>query len=114
MPDESSERESGDDTESALEARLAAGETYEPPASFVEQANVSDPGIYDDFEENWPDCWEQAADLVSWFDEYDTVLEDEDAPFYRWFTGGTLNASHNCLDRHVEDGAKNRAAIKWE
>ncbi|MFP9190406.1 acetate--CoA ligase [Natronosalvus vescus] len=100
--------------EPELEARLAAGETYEPPASFVEQANVNDPGIYDDFEENWPDCWEQAADLVSWFDEYDTVLEDDDAPFYRWFTGGTLNASYNCLDRHVEDGAKNRAAIKWE
>ncbi|USZ70326.1 acetate--CoA ligase [Natronosalvus halobius] len=100
--------------EPALEARLAEGETYEPPASFVDQANVSDPEIYEEFAENWPECWERAADLLSWSQEYDTVLEDDDAPFYRWFTGGELNASYNCLDRHVEDGAKNRAAIKWE
>ncbi|MFP8958182.1 acetate--CoA ligase [Natrialbaceae archaeon A-CW3] len=114
MPEETSERDPDGGNESELEARLAAGETYEPPASFVEQANVNDPDIYDEFAENWPECWEQAADLVSWFDDYDTVLEDDDAPFYRWFTGGTLNASYNCLDRHVDDGAKNRAAIKWE
>ncbi|MCU4752755.1 acetate--CoA ligase [Halobacteria archaeon AArc-curdl1] len=100
--------------EPALEARLAEGESYEPPQSFVEQANVNDPAIYDEFEENWPGCWERAADLVSWSQEYDTVLEADDAPFYRWFTGGELNASYNCLDRHVEDGRKNQAAIKWE
>ncbi|WP_254808631.1 acetate--CoA ligase [Natronosalvus amylolyticus] len=100
--------------EPALEARLADGESYEPPQSFVEQANVSDPAIYDEFEEHWPECWERAADLVSWSEEYDTVLEEDDAPFYRWFTGGELNASYNCLDRHVEEGRKNQAAIKWE
>ncbi|THE62962.1 acetate--CoA ligase [Salinadaptatus halalkaliphilus] len=100
--------------EANLEARLEGQAAFEPPESFVEQANVSDPGIYDEFEENWPDCWERAADLLSWDEPYDTVLEDDDAPFYEWFTGGELNASYNCLDRHVEDGAKNRAAIKWE
>ncbi|WP_254767342.1 acetate--CoA ligase [Salinilacihabitans rarus] len=97
-----------------LEARLAEQESFEPPESFVEQANVADEGIYDEFEENWPACWEQAADLLDWDEPYDTVLEDDDAPFYEWFTGGRLNASANCLDRHVENGAKNRAAIKWE
>ncbi|GAB3668870.1 acetate--CoA ligase [Halopiger thermotolerans] len=100
--------------EVSLEARLEEQEAFDPPESFVEQANVSDPSIYDEFEENWPECWERAADLLSWEEEYDTVLEDGDAPFYEWFTGGELNASYNCLDRHVEDGAKNRAAIKWE
>ncbi|ADB59991.1 acetate/CoA ligase [Haloterrigena turkmenica DSM 5511] len=106
-----------DDTgepEVELEARLEERETFEPPESFVEQANVSDPDVYEEFEENWPDCWERAADLLSWDEAYDTVLEDGDAPFYEWFTGGELNASYNCLDRHVEEGAKNRAAIKWE
>src|SRR6056297_203695 len=97
-----------------LEARLEEQEAFEPPESFVEQANVTDPGIYDEFEENWPECWERAADLLSWDEEYDTVLEDSDAPFYEWFTGGSLNASANCLDRHLDNGAKNRAAIKWE
>ncbi|MCU4925011.1 acetate--CoA ligase [Halobacteria archaeon AArc-dxtr1] len=103
-----------DDTDVQLEARLAEQESFEPPASFVEQANVADAEIREEFDENWPDCWERAADLLTWDTEYDTVLEDDDAPFYRWFTGGELNASANCLDRHVENGAKNRAAIKWE
>ncbi|TYL37719.1 acetate--CoA ligase [Natronococcus pandeyae] len=97
-----------------LEARLEEQDTFEPPESFVEQANVTDEGIYEEFEENWPECWEQAADLLSWDQEYDTVLEDGNAPFYEWFTGGTLNASYNCLDRHVEDGAEDRTAIEWE
>ncbi|WP_255169998.1 acetate--CoA ligase [Natrononativus amylolyticus] len=97
-----------------LEARLEEQGSFDPPESFVEQANVADPGIYEEFEENWPECWEGAADLLSWDREYETVLEDDDAPFYKWFTGGELNASANCLDRHVENGAKNRAAIKWE
>ncbi|NHN40146.1 acetate--CoA ligase [Halorubellus sp. JP-L1] len=106
-----------DDTEDGeveLEARLAEQDTFEPSAAFVEQANVSDDGIYDAFAENWPECWERAADLVDWDDDYDEVLDDSNPPFFEWFTGGELNASYNCIDRHVENGAKNRAAIKWE
>ncbi len=97
-----------------LEARLAEQEEFEPPESFVEQANVSDESIYEEFEEDWPDCWERAADLLDWDEEYDTVLDDSDAPFYEWFSDGTLNASYNCIDRHVEAGRKNQAAIRWE
>ncbi|WP_265111258.1 acetate--CoA ligase [Halosolutus halophilus] len=97
-----------------LEARLEEQEAFEPPESFVEQANVTDPGVYEEFEENWPECWERAADLLTWDEEYDTVLEDGNAPFYEWFTGGELNASYNCLDRHVEDGAGDSVAIEWE
>ncbi|QCC57732.1 acetate--CoA ligase [Natrinema thermotolerans] len=97
-----------------LEARLEEQEAFEPPESFVEQANVTDQGIYEEFEENWPECWERAADLLSWDEAYDTVLEDGDAPFYEWFTGGELNASYNCLDRHVEDGRADSVAIEWE
>ena len=103
-----------DDDAVALEARLAAQDTFEPPESFVEQANVADDGIYDEFTEDWPDCWEDAAALVDWDEPYDTVLDDSNPPFYEWFTGGSLNASYNCLDRHVQNGAKNRAAIQWE
>ncbi|WP_323676702.1 acetate--CoA ligase [Halorubellus sp. PRR65] len=103
-----------DDDAVELEARLAAQDTFEPPESFVEQANVADDGIYDAFEEDWPACWEDAAALLDWDTEYDTVLDDSNPPFFEWFTGGSLNASYNCLDRHVENGAKNRAAIQWE
>ncbi|MEY7847838.1 acetate--CoA ligase [Natrarchaeobius sp. A-rgal3] len=93
---------------------IPAGTSRDPPARFVEQANVFDPAIYDEFEERWPECWERAAALLSWNEEYDTVLEDEDAPFYRWFTGGTLNAAENCIDRHLEAGRKTHTAIRWE
>jgi len=105
----SDEAESGE-----LEARLEEQDEFDPPASFVEQANVTDDGIYDEFEDHWPECWEAAADLLDWNEQYDTVLEDSNPPFYEWFTGGELNASYNCRDRHVESGAKNRAAIRWE
>jgi len=103
-----------DDDEVALEARLESQDTFDPPASFVEQANVADAGIYDEFAEDWPACWERAADLLDWSEGYDRVLDDSNPPFFEWFTGGSLNASYNCVDRHVEDGAKNRAAIQWE
>jgi acetyl-CoA synthetase len=95
-----------------LEARLEEQDQFEPPASFVGQANASDPALYEEFEENWPECWEAAADLLSWDQEYDQVLEDSNPPFYEWFTGGSLNASANCLDRHLDDRAE-EAAIEW-
>jgi len=95
-----------------LEARLEAQEVFEPPESFVEQANVADPAIYDQFEEHWPDAWEQAADLLDWDSEWDQVLDDSDAPFYEWFVDGELNASANCLDRHLDDRG-DEPAIEW-
>jgi acetyl-CoA synthetase len=101
------------DTDGELEARLPEGETFEPPASFVEQANVTDEGIYEEFEENWPDCWTRAADLLDWETEYTEVLDESDAPFYEWFADGQLNASANCLDRHVADGRGDEVAIEW-
>ncbi|GAB7017994.1 acetate--CoA ligase [Halostagnicola bangensis] len=90
------------------------GTPHSSPTSFVSQANVSDSDVYAEFEANWPACWERATKLLEWDETYDTVLEEEDAPFYRWFDGGRLNASYNCLDRHVESGRKNHAAIRWE
>ncbi|WP_332897362.1 acetate--CoA ligase [Haladaptatus sp. CMSO5] len=100
------------DTDAELEARLAEQERFSPPESFVAQANVTDEGIYEEFEENWPECWEQAAALLDWDEPYDTVLDDSNPPFFEWFTGGSLNASANCLDRHL-DVRGDEAAIEW-
>ncbi len=100
-----------DDT-GELEARLAEQNEFAPPDSFVEQANVSDGSIYERFEENWPECWEAAADLLDWSSDYETILDDSNPPFYEWFTGGQLNASQNCLDRHL-DGRGEEVAIEW-
>ena len=100
------------DEDVSLEARLEEQDTFEPPAEFVDRANVTDEGIYEEFEKNWPDCWESAAEVLEWYDEYDEVLDDSDAPFYEWFVDGKLNASHNCLDRHL-DGRGDEVAIEW-
>ncbi|WP_411968844.1 acetate--CoA ligase [Haloferax sp. YSSS75] len=103
-----------DENQVELEARLEEQEVFEPSEEFVAQANVSDPDIYEEFEENWPQSWERAAEMIDWDESYDEVLDDSNPPFYKWFTGGKLNASYNCVDRHVENGDKNRVAIKWE
>ena len=101
-----------DDTEVHLEARLAEQDEFEPPESFVEQANVTDPSIDEEFEDNWPEAWERAADLLDWETDYNEVLVDDNEPFYEWFVGGELNASANCLDRHLDDRG-DEAAIEW-
>jgi acetyl-CoA synthetase len=95
-----------------LEARLEEQDTFEPPQSFVEQANVSDEGIYEEFENNWPDAWERAAGLLTWESEWEEVLNDEDEPFYEWFVDGKLNASANCVDRHLDERG-DETAIEW-
>ncbi|MDP9431623.1 MAG: acetate--CoA ligase [Actinomycetota bacterium] len=65
-------------------------------------------------EQDAPAWWaEQARTLLHWDTEFATALDDSDAPFYRWFADGTLNASYNCLDRHVEAGLGNRVAYYW-
>ncbi len=99
-----------EDTE--LEARLEAQDVFEPPESFVEQANVADPGVYEEFDENWPGCWDAAAEMLDWETEYDQTFDGSNPPFFEWFTGGELNASANCLDRHLDERG-DEAAIEW-
>ncbi len=93
----------------ALEDRPA----IDPPAWFVEQANVADPAVYDRFEREWPDCWRRAADLLEWHDPPADVLQGADGPPFEWFPDGTLNASYNCIDRHLPE-RKNQLALIWE
>ena len=77
-------------------------EYYPPPASFVEQANAADPAILERFtEDKFPDCFKEYADLLTWDQTWHTTLDTSNAPFYKWFVGGRLNASYNCVDRHA-------------
>ncbi len=100
------------DDDGQLEARLEAQDVFEPSDAFVSQANVSDQDVYERFDAEWPHCWEEAADLLTWESPYDRVLDDSDPPFFEWFTGGELNASANCLDRHLDERG-DEAAIEW-
>ena len=74
-----------------------------PPPEFVQQANAKDPAIFDRFsEEHFPDCFKEYADLLVWDEPWHTTLDTSKPPFWKWFVGGKLNASYNCVDRHAE------------
>ncbi|WP_254543687.1 acetate--CoA ligase [Halomarina pelagica] len=101
-----------DSGEHALESRLREQEYFRPSPKFVGQANVSDPAVYDRFED-FPAGFEEYADLLDWDEHWDEVLDASNPPFYEWFVGGKLNASYNCIDRHLEE-RKNQTALLWE
>ena len=98
--------------EQELESLLDV-ETFDPPEAFVEHAQITDAGIYESADADWKGFWEQQADALDWAQKSDTVVDDSDPPFYKWFTGGTLNVSYNCVDRHVEAGNGERVAFHW-
>jgi acetyl-CoA synthetase len=90
-------------------ARPTIGERVDPPAEF------SDAALVTEYEQpaDWVAAWEERARALDWAREWDMALDDSNPPFYKWFSGGTLNASHNCLDRHVDAGNGGRVAYHW-
>jgi len=101
-----------EESDTEIEARLSEQEYFRPPAKFVGQANVSDPAVCDRFDE-FPQGFEEYADLLDWNERWDETFDGSDPPFFEWFVGGELNASYNCIDRHLED-RKNQTALLWE
>ncbi len=100
----------------ALDGELASLleiEKFEPPADFREQALLKDPAVYEQAAADPEAWWETQAEQLDWFQKWTRVLDDDDPPFYKWFTGGTLNVSYNCLDRHVIAGRGERIAFHW-
>src|SRR2546423_11499514 len=95
-----------------LEVLLRDEETFPPPEDFVKQANFSDPAIYEEAEADFEAWWEGWAKELDWFEEWQTVLE-WNPPWAKWFKEGKLNASHNCLDRHVAAGRGGKVAYPW-
>ena len=105
-----------DAEELELERELASlldVETFEPSAAFRANALLSDPAIYAEAEADWQGWWVKQANELHWFKPWDKVLDDSNPPFYKWFVGGELNVSYNCLDRHVEAGRGDRVAFHW-
>jgi acetyl-CoA synthetase len=104
---------SGEQLEKEI-GQLLDRETFDPPAEFVERALIRDESVHEEASRD-PAAWwaKQAEELLHWFKPWDTVLNEDDAPFYKWFEGGKLNASYNALDRHVEAGNGERVAFHW-
>src|ERR1700674_3504971 len=98
---------------SEIAVPLREEEFFYPPAKFIGQANASDPAIFDRFrEENFPECFKEYADLLTWDKYWHTTLDSSNAPFWKWFVGGRLNASYNCVDRHLAK-YRDKAAFIW-
>src|SRR5256885_16125451 len=101
-------------SDSTIEALLAEGRTFPPPPDFARGALVHNEMIYDDAEQDLEGFWAEQAGKLHWFKPWEEVLDDSNPPFYKWFTGGKLNVSYNCLDRHVEAGNGDKVAYSWE
>ena len=88
--------------------------TFAPSAEFTAQANISDPGVYDEAAADPQGWWaRQAETLLDWTKPWETVCE-WDPPHAKWFVGGQLNVAANCLDRHLTNGRRNKAALIFE
>ena len=94
---------------SASSTLLAGAGPFAPPQAFgavdaqLYERAAADPDAY----------WAEQARTLDWAVPFTQVLDESDAPFYRWFADGRLNAAHNCLDRHVEAGLGDRVAFHW-
>ncbi|MBA3653664.1 MAG: acetate--CoA ligase [Actinobacteria bacterium] len=97
----------------AIEALFDEVRTIPPSDEFKKRALITDTSLYDEANQDWQGFWARQALALDWYDEWDTILEWK-LPFAQWFVGGTLNVSHNCLDRHVANGLADRVAYHWE
>jgi acetyl-CoA synthetase len=102
----------GEELDEELAALLDV-ERFEPPAEFRANALLNDPAVYEQANKDPLGWWVAQAERLDWFQRWNRVLDDENPPFYKWFTGGTLNASYNCLDRHVIAGRGEKVAFHW-
>ncbi len=100
-------------SESQIAVHWREEEYYQPPPAFVAQANANDPAILERFgEDKFPECFTEYANLLDWDKTWDTVLDTSNAPFWKWFVGGKLNACYNCVDRHAAANP-DKTAIIW-
>ena len=107
----SEERELFETSEAEIAVHWKEEDYIYPSTTFIAQANMTDPTIYDRFSlDHFPECFKEYADLLDWYQYWHTTLDTSDAPCWKWFVGGKINASHNCVDRHLAQH-KNKAAL---
>jgi len=107
------EKEIVETSEAQIAVHWGEEEYYYPSAKFIAQANMTDEDIYDRFSlDNFPNCFKEYADLLDWYEYWDEIIDTSDAPCYKWFKGGKINASYNCVDRHLAE-YKNKTAIHF-
>jgi acetyl-CoA synthetase len=116
MPDEAAEHLAGEalsGAEATIEDYFSENRVFPPSEAFRSQAVLADAGVYERASAQGPEFWAEQAGALDWFRTWDSVVEWK-LPFARWFDGGTLNVSYNCLDRHVAAGRGDKVAFHWE
>ena len=104
----------GNLTEAEIAVHWKEEEYFFPPPKFIGQANLTDPSVMERFGlDRFPECFREYADLLTWDQYWHTTLDTSHAPFYKWFVGGRLNVSANCIDRHLPQ-YRNKAAIVFQ
>ncbi|HZR83276.1 MAG TPA: acetate--CoA ligase [Candidatus Binatia bacterium] len=105
------------DKSGLIESVLQERRKFDPPPAFAHEAHVKSfaeyQRLYDQAERDPEAFWAEIARSLDWFHPWHQVLEWK-APFAKWFVGGKLNVSHNCLDRHLQTWRRNKAALIWE
>jgi acetyl-CoA synthetase len=96
-----------------IDALLHETRRFPPPPVFAEHAVMHDPSVYQRAHDDPEGFWAEAAARLDWFKPWDKVLE-WNAPWAKWFVGGQINASYNCVDRHNATWRRNKAALIWE
>ena len=103
---------------SSMESVSHEHRKFVPPSDFVDAAHISGDlayrALYKKSVQDPEAFWAEAAGKLHWFKKWDTVLDDSDAPFFKWFDGSRTNLSYNCLDRHIDAGRGDKIAIHWE
>ena len=90
------------------------GEVFYPSVEVLSQAGLQDWGKTAAFaEKDLEGFWAKEAEELEWYRKWDRVLDDDQKPFFKWFTGGQVNIVHNCLDRHMKTWRKNKLALIW-
>ncbi len=101
------------DKNPAIEALLSENRRFKPDKNFTANANIKDAEIYERANADPEKFWSEMAEELDWFKKWDTVL-DWNPPDSKWFLGGKINVSYNCIDRHLKGTRRNKAAIIWE
>lgn len=113
MAEQVEKAEAVETSEAQIAVHWQEEEKYYPSSKFIAQANMTDEGIYERFGlDNFPNCYKEYADLLTWYEYWHTILDTSDAPCWKWFVGGKINASYNCIDRHLPLN-KNKTAIHF-
>ncbi|MDZ7598525.1 MAG: acetate--CoA ligase [Desulfobacterales bacterium] len=100
-------------SEASIAVHWQEEELVYPSPQFIAQANMTDPEVYNRFSlENFPNCFKEYADMLDWYEYWHTILDTSDAPCWKWFVGGKINASYNCIDRHLPKN-RNKTAIHF-